>query len=115
MNSVAQQHPPAVGPRPGGVSESARVEAGECPILAAFRTRGTTARQWALSRGHHPATVYQVIRVWGQRGRRPLGGLGRVILRDLRAELGADVVPETDASAPRRAGRAKSKQTRRAR
>jgi hypothetical protein len=64
-------------------------------VLAALRARGTTARRWALAHGYRPRTVYAAIRDWvGRTDRAPLGGIKREIVRELRAELGAELVPE---------------------
>jgi len=68
-------------------------------ILAALKGRGTTARQWALARGYRPRTVYQAIRTWGGRAQRPLGGVNRQILADLRGFLGADFPAAAGAAA----------------
>jgi gp16 family phage-associated protein len=62
-------------------------------VRAALRTRGTSLRRWAIAKGYHPATAYQVVREWSGRSRRPLGGIGRSIIADLRAELGNDILP----------------------
>ena len=62
-------------------------------VRAALRTRGTSLRRWAIARGYHPATAYQVVREWSGRSRRPLGGIGRSIIADLRAELGNEILP----------------------
>jgi hypothetical protein len=96
MNSLDHAAPATRRDAPVRASDCAD-PAGESPILAAFRARGETARQWALARGHRPATVYRVINVWGRRtDRAPLGGLSRVILAELREDLGPAVVPDVE-------------------
>lgn len=54
---------------------------------AKLRQRGTSLRRWALERGYPPRTAYIVVQRWGHRIDRPLGGVGRQIMADLRREL----------------------------
>ena len=50
---------------------------------------------WARRHGHEERGVYYAIKRWGWRlDRTPHGGISRQIIADLRADLGADVVPE---------------------
>jgi hypothetical protein len=63
-------------------------------ILAALAERHGGVVRWAEARGYRWRTVYRVIEIWGpRRDRAPWGGIGRQIMADLRADLGADVVP----------------------
>ena len=42
---------------------------------------------WARAHGYRPGTVRMVLARWGTRADRPHGGIGRMIMRDLRATL----------------------------
>lgn len=69
-------------------------------ILAALSAKYGGAYAWAAARGHRARTVYLVIQRWGpRRDREPLGGMGRQIMADLRADLGTEVVPEVASAA----------------
>lgn len=43
---------------------------------------------WAIAHGYMPKTVWRAVADWGQRTDRPLGGINRQIMRDLRRTLG---------------------------
>lgn len=80
-----------------GVSAHAYDKSAE-QVLDALRRRGTSARRWALVRGYRVRTVYAAIGRWAHRPDRPLGGINRQILADLRAELGDDFPVAANAS-----------------
>jgi gp16 family phage-associated protein len=57
-------------------------------IRTKLKERGKTLRAWALERGYVPRTAYDVVQRWGHRtDRKPLGGISRQIMADLRREL----------------------------
>lgn len=57
-------------------------------IRAALALKGTNLRQWAIAHGHQYATVHTVLQRWAHRhDRDPLGGLSRIIIKELREEL----------------------------
>ena len=79
-------------------------------VLAALRDKSTSARQWAIKHGYPPRSVYAVIRDWaGRTDRHPHGGQARQIIRLLRQELGADLVPAPLTVRPRRRAAGTSK------
>lgn len=53
-------------------------------MLAGYRSLAA----WAKAHGYLPVTVRRVIYDWGQRPETPHGGIGRQVMRDLRATLG---------------------------
>lgn len=64
-------------------------------IQAALRAQGRSLRRWALARGYPVTSVYVAVQTWaGRVDRHPQGGQSRQILAELRADLGADLVPE---------------------
>lgn len=71
-------------------------------IHQALLERGSSVTAWAASHGYPKSNVYRVIQEWvdhpQRRGRMPLGGLGREIVMTLRADLGDDLVPLSDAT-----------------
>lgn len=54
-------------------------------ILAGYHSLSA----WAREHGYLPVTVRWVVRNWGHRIDPPHGGIGRQIMSDLRATLGA--------------------------
>ena len=74
-------------------------------VCEALVARGTSVHAWAKEHGYPNQSVYTVIERWidnpERRGRLPLGGISRQIVRDLQATLGADVVPLEDARSSR--------------
>jgi hypothetical protein len=83
---------------PAAASESSgsgsRDPAAPKRILKALAKRYGGVKPWSAARKHSWRTVYRVIEVWGPRtDRAPWGGIGRQVMADLRADLGADVVP----------------------
>jgi hypothetical protein len=87
----------AVSESPIRVSGDSYNRDAEAParILSALAGRRGGVRAWAEARGYRWRTVYRVIEIWSpRRDRAPLGGMGRQIMADLRADLGTEVVPE---------------------
>jgi len=63
-------------------------------IKAELRERGTSLFAWATDHGYPLSTVYTTVDRWaGRTDRTPHGGLARQIIEQLRADLGAEVVP----------------------
>jgi len=57
-------------------------------ILAKLRKLGWPYYStWARAHGYHHATVRVVVAKWGESTEEPHGGIGRAIMRDLRATL----------------------------
>lgn len=57
-------------------------------LLAGWRSLSA----WAAAHGHNPKTVWRTVTDWGRREDRPLGGINRQIMRDLRRTLGESEV-----------------------
>ena len=50
---------------------------------------------WAVAYGYERGSVQAVVKTWGQRtDRRPLGGIARAVMRDLRSTLELGLTPE---------------------
>ncbi len=80
-------------------------------VRAALIARGTSLRVWAFAwakrHGRNPLASYSTVRVtisrWGhRRDRAPEGELARMILDDLRAEIGPELIPPFPKTTPRR-------------
>jgi hypothetical protein len=74
-------------------------------IRDALIARGSSLGKWADANGHKRETAYSVVRNWAGKNRQPLGGIGRQIIKELRAELGTEILPDpaaTDGSPSRR-------------
>ena len=56
-------------------------------IKEQLRQKGISLRAWAIQHGHRPKSVYTVVSRWGSRADRPLGGISRKIMAELRREL----------------------------
>lgn len=56
-------------------------------IKEQLRKRGTSLHAWAIKNNWPPRTVYTTVERWGHREDRPLGGIGRQIMADLKREL----------------------------
>ena len=85
----------STGRSPARIESGNPRSTGAREALAALRARGSNGRRWAADHGYHWRTVYSVLHVWvGRTDRRPHGGLARQILADLRADLGAELVPD---------------------
>lgn len=66
-------------------------------IQAALRAQGRSLRRWALARGYPVSSVFVAVQTWaGRTDRPPQGGQSRQILAELRADLGADLVPDIE-------------------
>jgi hypothetical protein len=66
-------------------------------VRDALLARGTSLGKWAEAHGHKRETAYSVVRNWAGKTRQPLGGIGRQIITELRAELGSEILPDQTA------------------
>lgn len=66
-------------------------------IQRALRERGTSLYAWARDHGFEQRSVYQAVHFWGDRtDREPRGNIYRKIIRQLREELGTELLPEPE-------------------
>jgi hypothetical protein len=63
-------------------------------VRDALLARGSSLGKWADANGYKRETAYWVVRNWAGKNRQPLGGLGRQIITALRADLGAEILPD---------------------
>lgn len=78
-------------------------------IRGTLIARGSSLRAWAHGwaerHGRDPVATYELARITIarrlERGLSPKGSLGRALIEDLRAELGAEVVPLPGGERPR--------------